>query len=211
MKWLAKIIVASSLVFNRYFQPKDTVSVAEIEEQLEPEELRDEWQTMMHHDDVTPEERALLESDNPEDILKAQETIFQRQAEFQEWWDDRETRNAAFYGPYHKQIQSGVKATDIHSHEGWEDDEDLPEYYETVIRIDGSDAGKVVKVPFDMEERLVEMLGNEVAVDEQYRAMHTFLAEVYTERGVLNESDYVLAQAQWETKAKIPRGKLNAN
>lgn len=200
MKFFKQLLIATSLTFNSFLKPKEVPSVTEMAEQLEPEELRDEWQTMMHHDDVTPQERAWLESDDPADIKRAQEAIFKRQEEFQAWWDDKETRDTAFYGPYAKDIKAGVTVPDIQTLEGWEDDEDMPEYYETVVRTGEGDQGKVVRVPYELAERLNELLGLDPDTDKQFDHMFDYLVEVYNERGVITDTDYVVAEHAWDTR-----------
>lgn len=197
MNFIKRLLVAISLTLSRETRLYPEQSLEHTTEQEEPQPERDEWNRMLHHDDVNPYERVLLGSDDPKDIKAARDAIFQREAEFQEWWDDKETRNKAFYGEYSEQIASGVKAVPIRELDGWEDDE-MPEYYETVVRIGGSDKGKVVKVPFEIGEKLGVSLGPGEDRDQQFGYMHAFLVEVYNREGCLVEDDYREAQYQWD-------------
>lgn len=200
MNYLKGLLISAMLTLSKIISPPDEQGRAwEMSDLQEPEAERDEWQRMMHHDDVTPMERAWLESEDPEDIKRAQDAIFQRQEEFNAWWDDKDTRNKAFYGPYHKTIQAGVEIDPIEMHEGWEDDEDMPEYYETVFRINESDEGEVLKVPYELCEKLDGMIP--VAEDpngEKYAFMFNALIRDYNQYGKLEAEDYTTQLLNWE-------------
>lgn len=145
MKFLRDLFIAAMFTLNRYMPAQDKGITDElVETELEPVKQMDEWDRLMHHDDVTKEEEGMLFSNDPEKIHMAQEQIFQRQAEFQEVWDDKDKLKELFQEPYLKDADFEKPQTPMHEKEGWEDDDDMPETF-----IGYNENGDLEEVRFD--------------------------------------------------------------
>lgn len=148
MSFIKDLMISAMLTLNTFLSPQ-TRGLLEDSAVLVPEEeakrIEDEWDRLMHLDDVTLDEEEMLCSDDPEQILQAQQQIEERQKEFQGIWDDKEYRKQLFQEAYLKDADLEREQVPMEQREGWEDDEDMPE---TFIGIDEV-SGELHEIRFD--------------------------------------------------------------
>ena len=149
MKLLKNILVSAMLSIGSYFPSKereleDTESSMQIDGQLEPRRVMDEWDEMLHHDDVTEQEIEELFSDDPEVVMARELEVLQRQAEFLQMWNDKDTRREKFQSAYLKNANLDRIQRTMDQLSGWEDDDHMPESF-----LSYDDEGNPVFVRFD--------------------------------------------------------------
>ena len=195
MNILKKLFIAAHMTWSSYFpNTKESDVIVEAAEQQEPQPEMNEAQRMMHHDDVTPIEQQMLYSGDPNQIQMAREAIFIREAEVKAWWADKDNRMKDILG--HSDFKN-TKTIPMHEREGWEDDS-MPEYYTTVIGDEFE--SDIVKVPYSLDEDLHGYVGAGEHLDEKYAYMYKFLIDVYNKHGKLTDTDYAVAEMDWENR-----------
>ena len=143
--FIRNLFVGAMLSLSQYIPQHRQAGVLQDTEQgeLEPVKQMDEWNSWLHHDDVTKEEEAMLFSDDPEQIKMAQEQIAIRTAEADEFFKSDRCKEV-FQAGYLKDADWTKPQTPMHEREGWEDD-DMPETFIGISPV----TGDIEEIAFD--------------------------------------------------------------